>query len=164
MGSGKTTVGKKLANQLDFIFIDLDKYLERKYQSKITELFENKGEDTFRKLEQQCLAELSNLDNVVVSTGGGTPCFFDNMEKMNSNGLTIYLEATPSLLKDRLKNAKVERPLLKSATNDDELLSLIERKLSERAIQYKQAHFTINAANAQPDKIAKTIEELVYWR
>lgn len=164
MGSGKTTVGKKLAKQLGYLFIDLDAYLEKKYQCKIAEVFEKDGEDVFRDRERQCLVELSGLDNAVVSTGGGTPCFFDNLDKMKATGLTIYLKASSSLLKDRLKNAKTERPLLKDANSEEELLSLIESKLNQREPIYNQAHIIVNAASIQSDEIVKAIEESAYWR
>lgn len=164
MGSGKTTVGKKLAKQLDYLFIDLDSYLETKYQCKIAEVFEKEGEETFRIRERQCLAELSQLDNVIVSTGGGTPCFFDNMDRMKDSGLTIYLKAAPNLLKDRLKNAKIERPLLKNTANEEELLSLIEETLRQRESIYTQAHVIVNAASIQSEEIVKAIEDSSYWR
>lgn len=157
MGSGKTTVGKKLAKELDYQFIDLDNYLETKYQTTIAQIFKTDGEAHFRKLEQQCLTELSGLGSVLISTGGGTPCFFDNMEKMKSMGFTLYLDASPALLKDRLKNAKTKRPLLSQANTEEELLALIEEKLQARLPYYKQAHLSVNAVSVNIADLAATI-------
>lgn len=147
MGSGKTTAGKKLANKLGYLFIDMDAYLEKKYLQSIPELFEDKGEDIFRKLERQCLDELSNLDEVVVSTGGGAPCFFDNMALMKETGKTIYLSAPPAVLVNRLENAKTERPVLKAADHNDDLKQFIQEKLSERETYYQQADIEVDATN-----------------
>lgn len=160
MGSGKTTVGKKLSKELGYLFIDLDSYLERKYQASIPQLFENKGEAEFRKLEKQCLSELSNLDGVVISTGGGTPCFFDNMTLMKSTGFTIYLEATPALLFNRLKNAKEERPLLKNAPNDEELEKQITGSLLQRKSHYELADLTISAVSIKVKDVLEALPSI----
>ena len=95
MGSGKTTVGRQLARSLSLQFIDLDAFIEGKYRKTISQLFEERGEDDFRKLERQALLEVAEFENVVISTGGGTPCFFDNMALMNRSGTTVYLQAEP---------------------------------------------------------------------
>src|SRR5690554_5346297 len=92
MGSGKTTLGKKLATSLSLSFVDLDLYIESKYFKTIAQLFEEKGEDEFRVIEKNSLREVCEFENVVISTGGGTPCFFDNMQLMNEKGNTIYLK------------------------------------------------------------------------
>src|SRR5688500_7926474 len=92
MGSGKSTVGKKLAQKMTLDFIDLDAYIEKQRQKTISYFFENFGEEKFREIERDALAELLEKDNVVISTGGGTPCFFDNMEKIKKNGISVYIE------------------------------------------------------------------------
>ena len=110
MGSGKSSTGKKLANLLHFDFFDTDTEIERITGKTISQIFATDGEDFFREKEREIIAELSQKDNVVVSTGGGTPCFFDNMQLMNQTGLTIYLHANPKMLKQRLITNKKQRP------------------------------------------------------
>lgn len=139
MGVGKTTVGKGLAKLLGLTFIDLDKYIENKFRQTIPELFREKGEDGFRKIEQQMLREVADFENIVLSTGGGTPCFFDNMDVMNNAGTTVYISATPQELAARLSASKNERPLI-TGKSYDELIEFISKHLSEREYYYKKAH------------------------
>lgn len=136
---GKTTVGKGLAKLLDVDFIDLDKFIQNKYRKTITELFREKGEDGFRKIEQSALRELTDFENIVLSTGGGTPCFFDNMDTMNNAGTTVYISATPEELAARLSASKTERPLIAGKTHD-ELIRFITQHLADRERYYKKAH------------------------
>src|SRR5690554_4257405 len=99
MGSGKTTVGKKLAKSLSLSFIDLDAFIESKYRKTIAEIFAEKGEDGFRKIESKALSEVALIEDVVISTGGGAPCFYNNMELMNKTGTTvIYKQNRKNLL------------------------------------------------------------------
>jgi len=143
MGSGKTTAGKKLASLLGWSFVDLDKAIEEFSGKTIPEIFSEKGEDFFRKVESSVLKNLNNEINIVVSTGGGTPCNGDNMEYMLKTGLTIYLKLTPGQLKSRLVEAKEDRPLIKEL-NNSELLGFIENKLSIREKWYNLAEITLN--------------------
>lgn len=131
MGVGKTTVGKKLAQHLGIGFIDLDKYIESKYHKTVPMLFAQHGEDEFRRMEQKTLREVSAIENVVISTGGGAPCFFDNMDVMNATGITVYIEAEPEELAARLRASKTVRPII-SDKPKDELISFITNHLSER--------------------------------
>ena len=94
MGAGKTTVGKALAKSMDLSFIDLDVYIENRFRKQISSIFAEKGEDGFRKIEQNMLHEVSDFEDCVISTGGGTPCFFDNMEYMKQHGTTVYLQVS----------------------------------------------------------------------
>lgn len=138
MGSGKTTVGKRLAKSLSLDFIDLDAYIQAKYRRTIPQLFEERGEDGFRQAERQSLQEVAEFENVVVSTGGGAPCFFDNMELMNKVGTTIYLQAEPEELADRLSASKTVRPLI-AGKSRKELVPFIREHLARRERYYLMA-------------------------
>ena len=93
MGCGKSTIGKRLAQKLSLSFIDLDAHIQNNYRKTIADLFDEKGEEAFRRIEQQALMEVADFEDVLVSTGGGAPCFFDNMEVMNRAGVTVYFIA-----------------------------------------------------------------------
>ena len=138
MGVGKSTIGKQLAKSLGFEFLDLDKVFEQKYRISISSFFDKYDEDLFRRLEYNALKETFHLNRVVVSTGGGTACFFDAMELMNANGLTVYLEMTMEALFSRLKHARRKRPLV-AYKADEELRETIAQKLDERLPFYRQA-------------------------
>ncbi|MEO6166084.1 MAG: shikimate kinase [Chitinophagales bacterium] len=152
MGSGKTTVGKQLASILHYDFIDLDEYIESKEQSTISNLFEVKGESYFREKESYYLKSLDAMERLVLSTGGGTPCFFDNMDWMNANGTTVYLKAVPKLLADRLKKEREHRPLLKGKS-DTEVIDFIHDKLMEREIFYLSAKVIAEAVSLNGKKL-----------
>ena len=102
MGSGKTYVGKRLANELDIPFYDLDEYIEEKEGKKISEIFNEKGEEYFRQVERMCLRDFGIIGDAVIACGGGTPCFFDNMEWINKTGTSIYLQTPVKIIVDRL--------------------------------------------------------------
>jgi shikimate kinase len=157
MGSGKTTLGNQIARKLNCKFIDQDEYIEEKTGLSIAEYFAKFGEDSFRNIENEVLKQLITLDNVVVSTGGGTPCFYDNMEIMNNEGIAIYLKHKPETLFSRLKHAQSERPLIKgkSAT---ELLDFIRIKLKEREPFYLKAKYVIEAMDLKPDDLVQLIK------
>ncbi len=138
MGSGKTTVGKRLAKSLSLDFIDLDAYIQAKYRRTIPQLFEEKGEEGFRQAERQALQEVAEFEDVVISTGGGAPCFFDNMELMNKAGTTIYLQAEPQELADRLSASKTVRPLI-AGKSREELVPFIREHLACRERYYLMA-------------------------
>lgn len=139
MGSGKTTIGKYIAHDMHWTFIDMDDYFEEKHQCTIKEFFARYGEQNFREEERLVVRELADLDNVVVATGGGAPCYFDNMDIMRKAGPTIYIEVSPEDLCKRLLKAKANRPLLADKT-DDELLEYIKAKLAEREPFYRKAN------------------------
>ncbi len=138
MGSGKSTMGRWLADALGWSFLDLDHFIEHKYHKTISQIFEDNGEDGFREIEAKCLREVSDFDNVIIGAGGGTPCFYDNMDVMNATGLTIYLQLQPSVLNERLCASKSQRPLVANKSGD-ELLSFITEKLNERESHYLKA-------------------------
>jgi shikimate kinase len=146
MGSGKSTVGKKLASVLGWSYTDLDRKIEEQSGSTIPKLFSQHGEDYFRIVESEVLKSLKAQKDIVVSTGGGTPCFSDNMDYMLETGLTIYLKLTPGQLKNRLSESKGERPLIKGM-KETELLEFIEEKLALREQWYKRAEIVIEGIN-----------------
>ncbi len=156
MGSGKTTIGKIMAEKLGFSFIDLDHYIENRNCKKIADIFAESGEDTFRDIEHKMLLEVSQLEGVVISTGGGTPCFYNNMEIMNENGLSLYLKLSNEALSNRLNKAKTFRPLIKDKT-DSELLDFIKETLTHREKFYSQASLTIDNDDDSPEKTCNLI-------
>src|ERR1700744_3175065 len=139
MGSGKTTLGRKLADRMNYEFIDLDHVLEKQVELSIAEYFSFFGEDSFRKLEGQVLRKTPYPENAIVSTGGGLPCYFDNMGWMKAEGKTVYLKLSPKTLADRLESGKEERPLLQNK-HGEALVAFIEKKLEEREPFYSQAN------------------------
>ncbi len=157
MGSGKTTIGKPLATKLGYQFVDQDDVLEKRFGMTITEVFASVGEPKFRETEHEVLAELSQLDNVVIATGGGCPCFFSNMELMNRLGLSIYLKGDPKTLVHRLKDSHGTRPLIKGKT-EPELIQYVTDKLSEREPFYAQAKCTVQAINLRVEDIIRLLE------
>jgi len=151
MGSGKTTIGKILAAKMGYSFLDMDKHIEEKTFKSVSQIFAEQGEDEFRKLEKQCLHEVSKFDKVIISTGGGVPCFFDNMEYMNAHGLTIYLKLTPDQLANRLETSRANKRPLLAERKGEELIRFIAEALEVREPFYNQAAFKTNG----------TIDEIV---
>ncbi len=157
MGCGKTTHGKKLAKALGYHFIDLDDYTSNKYDKAITDLFQEVGEDEFRKIETQSLAECIN-DNIktVIALGGGTPCFNNNVETLKANGLLVYLKMNADDLYQRIFNAKAKRPLVAEKTNE-EMLNYIQQLLATRESIYQQAHLSVNGTHLNEEELKKVI-------
>jgi len=158
MGCGKTTAGKKLAAKLGYTFIDIDHLIEEAQGITIAQIFEKQGEDAFRKIEQEMLATTFELNDVIIATGGGAPCFYNNMEAMNKNGLTIYIEMAPKALVSRLKGAIDERPLLKGKS-DEELLSFISEKLEERNPFYTKAKAIVPGLSLSPESLHEAMKK-----
>lgn len=151
MGCGKTTVGRKLASQLDYPFIDLDKQIVSQTGMPIQDYFREHGESKFRELERDTLRSTAS-ENVIVATGGGAPCFFDNMDWMNANGTTVYIMMPPKALASRLQGAS-DRPLI-NGLHGEELTKFIETKLAEREPFYKQAKYLVNGIDLTGEKLA----------
>ena len=143
MGSGKTTVGKALSKETGMMFYDLDWYIESRMRKTVSQIFAERGEDAFRKLEHSMLHEVAEFEDVIISCGGGTPCFFDNMDYLNQQGDVVYLKASPEVLYNHLLMAKVERPLLKDKS-PEELIAYITEHLKERAPYYEKARYTLD--------------------
>jgi shikimate kinase len=156
MGCGKTSWGRKLAAGLGYDFIDLDHVLEAHTGITIAEYFSAHGEEEFRKLEAQILKETPYPQNTIVSTGGGMPCFFDNMDWMNTHGKTLYIQLSPKALANRLENAKTQRPVLQGKKGE-ELVTFIEHKLAEREQYYLQATHTVNGIDMSVVDLTTTI-------
>jgi shikimate kinase len=156
MGSGKTTLGKRLARRLEYAFVDLDHELEESEGVSIPELFRIHGEAHFRQLERKALHATGKLERVVVSTGGGTPCFFDNMDFILEHGVSVYLRMSHLSLAHRLENAFVKRPLVENLYGE-ELVNFIEKKLREREPYYLRAHCVIKGETVKPDHIISLV-------
>ncbi len=157
MGCGKSTIGKKLAKKIGYSFIDLDRYIESKLYKTILEIFNEKGEAEFRLIETKYLKEVSLFEDIVISTGGGTPCFFENLDLMKSSGKVIYLHLEHQALVNRLLNSKrYDRPLLEKLNRDD-LDIFVSNKMSEREAFYEQAHIKISALSIDIDELATKI-------
>ena len=161
MGSGKTTVGKRLAKKLNLQFIDMDLFIENRYHKTISALFEEKGEAGFREIERNALHEVIDFENVVISTGGGVPCFFDNMEVMNQAGTTIYLKVSVKELVKRLRTGKQQRPLLKEK-NQEEMTDFIAVNIEKREKFYNKANFIFETDDVfSSENFRVKIEQLI---
>lgn len=158
MGAGKTTVGRKLAKELDLSFIDLDLYIEGRYHRSIRQLFAERGEEGFRDIERRLLHEVAAFEDVLVSTGGGTPCFFDNMAFMNDAGTTIYLKVSVDELANRLEVCKQTRPVLQNRSGE-ELKSFVQESLDSRRPFYDQAKVIFDAEQMMTEADIQTITD-----
>ena len=156
MGCGKSTIGRKLAARTGFDFIDLDKMIEGKVGASIADYFKQHGEQAFRELERDSLQKTDFPDKTIIATGGGAPCFFDNMDWMNRHGQTLYINLTPQTLADRLEHGKAERPLI-SRFSQKELVEFITEKLKEREVFYSQAQHNLNGIGLNAEKLAEIL-------
>ena len=145
MGAGKTTVGKALAEDLGLTFYDLDWYIENRMRKTIKQIFDESGEEGFRKIEHNMLHEVAEFENVIISCGGGTPCFFDNMDYMNQQGETLYLKASPEVLYGHLRMGKSVRPLLLNKT-PEEVKVFIQEQLQKREPFYNKAKHILDVS------------------
>jgi shikimate kinase len=145
MGAGKTTIGKALSKELGIIFYDLDWYIESRMRKTVPQIFAERGEEGFRKIEYNMLHEVAEFEDVIISCGGGTPCFFDNMDYLNQQGQVVYLKADPEVLYKHLQMARVERPLLKGKSHE-ELLAFIKEQLEKREPFYTKARYTLDVS------------------
>lgn len=156
MGCGKTTLGRKLAATLNLTFIDLDTFLEEKYFRTIPQIFKEEGEAEFRRKEQNVLHEVSTFDDVIVATGGGAPCFFDNMDVMNNTGFCIFLDVDTDSLVSRLIHAKTERPIIKGKS-PDELHHFIDEMMLKRRPFYEKARYILKGSEIKPDQVIELL-------
>lgn len=157
MGCGKSTIGRALADSLNLTFIDLDSFLEEKYFRTIPQIFAEEGEESFRRKERTVLEEVSAFDDVIVATGGGAPCFFDNMELMNDSGFCVFLDVEVAALVDRLMNAKNDRPLIKGKS-PEELHTFIEGLLAKRRPFYEKARYILNGNEISTAKVIESLK------
>lgn len=160
MGAGKTTIGRHLAQSLGRQFYDLDWYIEMRYHKKVSEIFAERGEECFREMERNMLHEAAEFEDIVLSCGGGTPCFFDNMEYMNTCGETVYLEATPETLITHLRMGKSVRPLIQNKT-PEELQEYINESLTARQPYYKKAKHHIQVPVLGNEELINQIVEQI---
>lgn len=158
MGSGKTTMGSRLARLIGYEFVDMDQMIEETARMTVPGIFSEHGEKVFRKWEHDILQELCQHEKVVIATGGGAPCHGDMMSLMNKNGTSIYIKLSPSDLKERLMQSKSERPLIKGKT-EQELLDFITSKLEEREKYYNRANLIIDGIKLGVDQLAEHLED-----
>jgi len=157
MGSGKSTLGRHLAKAIGWQFIDLDHHFEEKFRTTVPLFFNEFGEAGFRDAEQSALRDMQEMHKTVVAAGGGTPCYFDNMDFMNEHGITIYLKVSPEELAHRLSASKTVRPLVQGKTGE-ELISYIREKLAEREPFYTKAQIIADAAILDLDGYLRVLE------
>ena len=160
MGAGKTTLGKAMALSMNVPFVDLDWYIEGRFHKTIREIFAEQGESGFRELERKMLHEVGEFEDIIVSTGGGTPCFFDNIDYMKRQGKTVFLDVDTEVLFQRLRIATSKRPILRGKS-DEELHEFIEKALAQRLPFYEKASFRFNANNLDTrNEINESVKQL----
>lgn len=158
MGSGKTRTGRLLASKLGYEFMDIDQLFEERFRISIRDFFRKYDEKAFRKLEHDLLEQTIHHDDVVYSMGGGTPCFYDNMELLKKYGLTIYIKMPPVSLFQRLQAARKQRPVLHEMSSDS-LIGHIQEQLSQREPFYLQAEITVDGINLDIETLVRRIKE-----
>ncbi|MFK7948865.1 MAG: shikimate kinase [Saprospiraceae bacterium] len=160
MGSGKSTVGQQLAKVLGADFLDLDEVIELAEGETIATIFANRGESFFRVIESHQLKSIKEGKHPkVVAVGGGTPCFFDNMDWMNDNGITIFLNPTIDILFDRLKPETEHRPIIAGQT-DETLRKFIIKKLNSRLHHYEKAKIVIDVDSEDFDVLGNLLTQI----
>jgi len=158
MGVGKSTIGKKLARLLGYKFVDTDEIFEEKYKLSIDTFFSKYNEKLFREFESNILESTFQLNNTIIATGGGTPCFFDAMDKINNSGISIYLKMPVDGIVNRLENAIKPRPLVKDKSHE-ELTLLVEKLLMKRVSSYEKAQIIFEAINPDMDKLLNILKQ-----
>jgi shikimate kinase len=159
MGAGKTYWGKQLAEHLQLPFFDLDEVVTEREGMSVSDIFAAKGEDSFRQMEKDTLRELvKEQEKFVISCGGGTPCFHDNIGFMNESGTTIWLNPSVDVMVERLKRKRGKRPLLKDLS-DEELLAFVEKKLMVRLPVYQQAQVVIESDDLTLETFEKHLKD-----
>ncbi len=161
MASGKTTFGRALARKTGFRHIDLDFYIEQRFHSTVRDIFANKGESEFRRIESAMLREVGEMSDVVISCGGGTPCFGDNMDYMKSRGLTVCLQASDDVIADRIIQAGNKRPLM-AGKSKDEILATLRQHMEVRKPFYDKASIIISGDRLEnKSQIDDTVDDFI---
>ncbi|GAA4327435.1 shikimate kinase [Flaviaesturariibacter amylovorans] len=159
MGCGKTHWGRKLAPALDLPFIDLDQKIEEHAGKPINAIFHEEGEEHFRQIEKEILHLLTEShEHFVMATGGGTPCFYKNIDYMKEKGLTVWINCSLDCLYQRLLNDKEHRPLVRDL-GEDQLRAYIHRKHGDRKIYYRQAHILLEQDDLQLETLMERIQQ-----
>ncbi|WP_321348639.1 shikimate kinase [uncultured Draconibacterium sp.] len=156
MGCGKSRLGRLLSEHMGVQFVDMDDYIEERNCKTVPQIFADHGEDGFRQRERKALEELAEFTDIIIATGGGAPCFFDNIDLMNKTGKTVFLNIDPAILADRLMNSKTERPLIKGKSRE-ELVAFIDETLKKRKQFYSQAQFEITEPDFSLDRLQEMI-------
>lgn len=157
MGAGKTTAARRIANRLGWEVADTDAMFEEKYRISIDDFFQKYDEPLYRKLESQVLKETEHLENTVISTGGGTACYFDNMEWMNQHGLTVFMRISPAAAVDRVLHSRHKRPLARGKS-EEELLEFVIQHYTSRLPFYEQAKITVKSEDFDLEGLMGMIE------
>ena len=157
MGCGKSSIGRPLAKRLGLKFVDMDTEIERRCGVSVQQFFADRGEEAFRRLERELLRELTSAEDTVVATGGGVPCFFDNMELMNGAGVTVYFKLAPEKLAARLEHGKAKRPLLRGKSQQ-ELVEYIRENLERREPFYSRARLIVACDSMSDEYVARHVE------
>lgn len=162
MGSGKSTIAKIVSKNMQYEFLDLDEIIEKEQNASVTTIFEQKGEVYFRKVEHQVLKRILQSENsMILSLGGGTPCFANNLELLNQEGIsTIYLKTSIDKLYERLRTQKSNRPLI-AAKSEEEMKEFIAKHLFERSFYYNQAKYVVTTDEKTPQETALEIQSLL---
>lgn len=159
MGCGKSTMGRAVSALTGVPFIDLDNYIEQRFHLTVREIFAQRGEDGFRDVERRMLQEVADFEDVIVACGGGTPCFFDNMEYMNTHGTTVFLNTPIDRLHSRLMRGRHKRPLI-ADKDDEELMTFIKEALAKRMDHYSKAQISFSSERLEnKSEIANTARE-----
>lgn len=158
--SGKSTLGRHLAKRLDYQFIDMDDIIENQELMTIPEIFKYKGEDYFRQVESKVLKEIKPAQKLVIATGGGAPCFFDNIDFIKKNGTSIFLNVQPEDLLKRIQKSDINhRPLINRNTTDESLLKNLQERCAYRLPFYQQADIQIDG-NIDVDQLLWILDEM----
>ena len=158
MGCGKSSLGRKLSNRLGISFIDLDLFIETRYQKTIPEIFKEFGEKGFREKERICLREVSSFENVVIAVGGGAPCFYDNMDIMKNNGICFFLDVGEEEIVSRLMKSKQERPLIEGKSSD-EIMSFVHVMMNKRRPYYEKSQYVIKGNDIKLEELFFKVKE-----
>jgi len=160
MGCGKSSLGRELSNRLGISFIDLDLFIETRYQKTIPEIFKEFGEMGFREKERICLKEVSYFENVVIAVGGGAPCFYNNMENMKEKGICVFLDVGEEEIVSRLKKSKQERPLIEGKSSD-EIMSFVKEMMKQRRPYYEKAQYKLRGNDIKLEELFLKVKNLV---